>query len=506
MSMINTKIFAINCLVIILLLGSCNNETEKYKHNSNAPEQSTQVLTKRQWIEDFEELYSYLKTNHRNLYHKTPPSNFERLFVQIKKDIPGLSDYEIIVQFARFVALVNDGHTRLTLPLREGLGLGQAHSKTPLPVDTSLVFHHLPIEFYWFDDGLYINKAISSYRHLIGKKVIQINDIPFNEALERTRSISHFDNEYGYKLVGPSRLSIFEVLKALKISDDENEVTILIEFRQSNEKITIKPLNRFSKQIFFENVKEIPIISFQRNKEYYWYQYLANQKAIYLQVNQMNDAKNGPDLIKFIGQLNNFINTNEVNRIILDLRNNFGGDNTYSLPIANLIIKNPNLNKIGSFYTLIGRKTFSAAQYLINDLSKWTNVIFVGEPTGASPNSYGDSRKKRLKNSNLTVRISSIYWRDWTSNENRKWIAPDIPVENIASNFFQNKDEALKVCLNFKTSNKLVDTYNRLYETGGMETGKRLYLRVALDWERTDIEVKSIENKLIQWMSENEIE
>lgn len=62
------------------------------------------------------------------------------------------------------------------------------------------------------------------------------------------------------------------------------------------------------------------------------------------------------------------------------------------------------------------------------------------------------------------------------------------------------------MCLNFKTSNKLVDTYNRLYETGGMETGKRLYLRVALDWERTDIEVKSIENKLIQWMSENEIE
>lgn len=495
--------FTIAILIIFSFI-SCNEKSDI--STSSLSKQSSQVLTSQQWLEDLDELYTHLKTDHRNLYHTSKPSDFEKLYIQIKKDIPNLSDQEIIVQFARFVALTNDGHTRLTIPLQEGIGLSQAHSKTPLPSDSTLVFRHLPIEFYWFDDGIFITKATEQYQYLIGKKILKINETTISEALESVRAISHYDNEYGYKLIAPSKLSVLEILKAQNISTENNEIEITIEKEKETEQITILPLNRFSKAIFLDDIEryknEEIIISRQKNDVYYWYEYIEDKKTVYLQLNQMNYAKSGTGLIKFISNLNQFIKANEVNRIILDLRNNFGGDNTYSLPIANLIIKNPKLNEIGSFYTLIGRKTFSAAQYLVNDLRKWTNVIFVGEPTGASPNSYGDSRKTRLSNSNLTVRISTIYWRDWTSNEKRKWNAPDIPIENKASDFFYNKDTALTTCLNFKVSEELVDTYINLYETGGMQTAERLYLRVALDWERTPKEVSNVQDKLVEWMSD----
>ena len=490
--------------LIIFANTSCNNNFETSVPTSRLSKQSSQVLTTQQWLDDFEELYSHLKSDHRNLYHTAKPSDFEHLYLQIKNDILNLSDYEIIVQFARFVALTNDGHTRLTLPLQEGIGLIQAHSKTSMPSDSSLVFRHLPVEFYWFDDGLYVTKATEQFENLIGKKVLKINETYINEALDSARAISHYDNEYGYKLIAPSRLSVLEILKALKITKDD-EIVLTVEQGDITKEVGVLALSRFSNSNFLSEKKdtknEPPIISRQKNDVYYWYEYLEDKKTVYLQINQMNDASTGPDLIKFIGNLNSFIKSKEVNRLILDLRNNFGGDNTYSLPIANLIIKNPNLNKIGSFYTLIGRKTFSAAQDLTNDLRKWTNVIFVGEPTGASPNSYGDSRKTQLSNSNLTANISTIYWRDWTSDEKRQWNAPDIPIPNNASDYFYNRDSALTACLTYKVANNLADTYANLYETGGMETAKRIYLRVALDWERTPEEISSIENKLVEWMS-----
>ncbi len=43
---------------------------------------------------------------------------------------------------------------------------------------------------------------------------------------------------------------------------------------------------------------------------------------------------------------------------------------------------------------------------------------------------------------------------------------------------------ALETCLNFKTSETLVETYTHLYETAGSETAERLYYRIALDWDR----------------------
>jgi hypothetical protein len=504
--MMNIKKYTHICLIIFLFLASCVNKTAPTESNSNSSLLVSKVLTNAQWIADLEELYTHLKKDHRDIYHRTKSADFEELFIQIKNDIPSLSDQEIIVQFARFVALTNDGHTRLTLPLQEGIGLSQAHSKTPLPSDSILVFRHLPIEFYWFDDGVYIIRATEQYQNLIGQKVLKINETPIEEALKNVRKIAHYDNESGYKLIAPSRLAILEVLQALNIVTDNDIVNITVGIGDTTEKILIDPLERFSKTAFLnKNLKsqdDTPTLSRQKNDVYYWYQYIEDKKVIYLQINQMNDAKSNPDLIKFIGNLNKFIQKNDVHHIVLDLRNNFGGNNQYSLPIANLIIKNPKLNKIGNFYTIIGRKTFSAAQFLVNDLGKWTNVIFVGEPTGASPSHYGDSKKVQLSNSNLTVRISSIYWRDWTSEENRKTTTPDIPIDNNASDYFQNTDMTLNACLNFKTSNKLVDTYISLYETGGIETAERLYYRIALDWNMTTNDVSSVENKLVEWMSE----
>lgn len=482
----------------LLIINSCSHKTEKTTTLTHP-----WILTKEQWKEDLDELYFNLKSKHRNLFHSHSKEDFDNLYEEIKSNISSKSDHEIIIEFAKLVALASDGHTRLTLPLQKGIGLNQTHSSTPLPSDSSLVLKHLPVEFYWFDDGIHIIRATPKYRSLIGKKVLQINSVPIDTLLENVRPICHYDNEMGFKLIAPTRISILEVLQSIGITDSL-DVDMLIENNNKLETITLTALNRFTNEKFFDTKEDfkLQVVSMKNSSRNYWFEYIETKKTVFVQINKMNDIEDGPDLISFIRIVNKFINKNEVDRIILDLRNNFGGDNVYSLPIVDLIVKNPDLNQIGKFYTLIGRKTFSAAQYLVNDLRKWTNVIFVGEPTGASPNSYGDSRKTQLRNSNLTTRISTIYWRDYTSNETQKWIAPDLHAPNNAADFFNNKDIALETCFNFEPSKNIKETYVELYKYGGMETAERLYLRVALDWSRDSTEIKLVENQLIEWMSE----
>ena len=49
------------------------------------------------------------------------------------------------------------------------------------------------------------------------------------------------------------------------------------------------------------------------------------------------------------------------------------------------------VNQPGKLFTIIGRQTFSAAMNCVNRMKLNTDTLFVGEPTGSSPNMYGDN-------------------------------------------------------------------------------------------------------------------
>lgn len=486
-----TNILFYSCILIVM---SCYNGRSNKKLNANSPVQVSRILSDQHWTEDLEQLYTLLKTTHRDLYHKSTPAQFEALFQEIKRAIPKLTDDEVIVQFTRLAALAHDGHTRLSLPLPEGFGLGQGHTKTPDPSHQRLIFRALPVAFFGFDDGVYITKATQRYAHYIGKKVTAINGVSMEDALTRAKAISHFDNASGYRLVAPSMLSILEILQGLDIVNlDTSNVQLTLENGTITEQLEIQALARTTSERL-QDVWGVTTVE----KPYYSYEYLVNQKALYVQINRMNDAPTGPSLVEFIGTLDDLIQKKEVTRLVLDLRNNFGGNNANTVPIVHLITKHTSINTIGHLYTLIGRKTFSAAQNLVNDLSTWTNVIFVGEPTGAAPSHYGDAKKTQLTHSNLTVRISSVYWRDSSVDEQKPWTQPDIPVANTAADYFQQHDTGLATCLEFTPSTNWLDTYYRLCVYGGMDTAKRLYTRFPLDWKHTQADFKALENMLVQ--------
>ena len=82
---------------------------------------------------------------------------------------------------------------------------------------------------------------------------------------------------------------------------------------------------------------------------------------------------------------------------------------------------------------------------LLCDLEKFTPAVFVGETSGASPNGYGDSRRVRLPNTGLTVRVSTLYWQYWDPRDDRQWIEPGIRAPLTSEDYRAGRDPALEV-------------------------------------------------------------
>ena len=96
--------------------------------------------------------------------------------------------------------------------------------------------------------------------------------------------------------------------------------------------------------------------------------------------------------------------------------------------------------RAGGLYVLVGRRTFSACNNLASLFERATPAVLVGEPTGSSPNQYGDAQPLVLPRSRLQVTISSRYWQHGLPGDARTAVLPDVAVPVRAADFFAGRD------------------------------------------------------------------
>lgn len=450
-----------------------------------SPEFSAEVLnhqkvfTDLQWKEDLKFLAEKIANEHRNPFDRVSREKFWEEVEKLNQQIPSLEDHEIIVGLARLASLINDGHTRLTLPLDPQAVTSQSHTKTQAPED-ALQFHLLPIQLYLYSDGLHVQATLPEYGEILGAKVIKVGDKKVEEALEAVRPVVHYDSEMWFKLIAPSMLTIPEVLHAQKLSRSKEEALFVFQALSGQEKTyTLKPINLETEiqWIRANRGAEKPLPLYLKNQnENFWHEYLPDKKVMYVQINNIQD-KEGETIGEFSHKLFDLMDSLEVEKFVLDLRLNGGGNNYLNRPIVLSLIKSDKINKYGKLFVAIGRRTFSAAMNLVSDIEKWTNVIFVGKPTGNAPSHYGDSRKYVLPHSGLTVRISSVYWRDWSVDEKRLWVAPDIKVELSSEDYAANRDPVLETIISYQAPETLYGQLREIIERSGIEAAVFHYYR-----------------------------
>jgi hypothetical protein len=167
---------------------------------------------------------------------------------------------------------------------------------------------------------------------------------------------------------------------------------------------------------------------------------------VYFQFNGVGDDPAEP-FEPFCRRLFDFIDAHNVERLVVDLRWNSGGNTFLTLELLHGILARPTIARRGHLFVIIGRKTFSAAQNAATFLERHTNAVFVGEPTGSSPNFVGETSPFVLPYSKLEVNVSDLYWQSSWPMDTRTWLAPHLYAPPTFAAYRANQDPAMDAIL-----------------------------------------------------------
>jgi hypothetical protein len=173
----------------------------------------------------------------------------------------------------------------------------------------------------------------------------------------------------------------------------------------------------------------------------YWFEHLPELDLVYCQYNTVQNV-GLESLAAFWARLFAFVEEHEVDALVIDMRSNGGGDLHHNRELVRGLVRCERIDRPGHLYVMIGRRTFSAAMNGVAQIEKYSHPIFVGEPTGSSPNFVGETTPLRLPCSGLTVSCSSLAWQGTYAYDRRTWIAPQIHAEPTSADFLAGRDPA----------------------------------------------------------------
>ena len=418
------------------------------------------------WQEDLQFLQETVHKDYSFLFKKTTAAAFDKSVEKLHHDIPNLQEHEIVIGLARLVASFKYGHTVLGFRY-------QPHA-----------FHQLPINLYQFSDGIFIQGVHKDYKKALGAKLLAIGGVPIKEVLKAVYPVVPAENDQFFKAYSGNYLTIPEVLHAQgiikKYSDtvdftlEKNGNTFTQSFKSLPKGERVPTVYGLTQQdsIWMDSRQQNMTPFYLKNLDkIYYYEYLPEQKTVYVRHSQIQDDPS-EDIPTFYNRLFKFIETNDVDKLVIDVRLNGGGNNYKNKPIITGILKSKKIDKVGNLFVIIGRRTFSACQNLVNEMSNYTNAIFIGEPTSENINFYGDNNRVELPNSKIPAYLSFAWWQDKPQWEGRDWLAPHIAVDMSSEDYTFNRDPVLEEALSFDATDLILnpmDHLTNLFLAGEME-------------------------------------
>lgn len=391
----------------------------------------------RRWNEDLDFLAREMPSQHANLFHAISRERFDGTLDDIRKRLPSLERSQVIVELQRLAASIGDGHTNVS-PWR----------------DPEVGFRTLPVTLYRFSGGYYVRAATTGHRALLGARVTHIGSHSIESAESLVDPLVSRDNAMGPWMYAPLLLTMPEVLHALGITDDPGRAQLRLDLDGTPRTVTLdavgpfpnlsgdadKSWNARSGWVDLRDGAPAPLW-LSRTTDTYWFTYVPYGRMLYCQLNEIQER--GESLDAFFAEALAAADSAGAERFVLDLRLNGGGNGYLNRPIVRALVRS-RFDEPGRLYVITGRRTFSAADMLINELEKWTNPVFVGEPSASRGNHYGDSRKLVLPNNKVTVRVSTLYWQFWDPRDQRPWIAPAIAAPLTIEAYGSGRDPALE--------------------------------------------------------------
>jgi hypothetical protein len=385
------------------------------------------------WDYEIDLLGRELAEKHPNLFFRRDSAFFFHEMQKVAAEAPGKSHFHIAVKLQQILAKMGDAHTLVNYHFH---------------VDKSLI---LPIESYWFKDGIYITQTDREYEVLLGKKLSAINGIPLHVIIDSLSTLLVHDSPSQIKYHVPRMLTWSQLLSFFGFSDVKNIQIHVTNAAGEEEKVSMHLPASLGELVEVEG-ETLPL-GWQDPKAYFREQYVEKDKIYYIQYNRCwsreveEDHGSGavalfmPSFKEFQKQVFKVLRKKEVDKLIFDLRFNSGGHPDQGSEFVRELHKAPIKGK-GQFYLFVGRKTQAEAMINALDFMRDANVVVVGEESGGRPNHFGEVKRFVLPESGLIVSHSSRYFK--LLEEDPASLVPDVEASISFQQYLDGVDPALE--------------------------------------------------------------
>jgi hypothetical protein len=406
-------------ICLIRLLAGLVSAQAPVKHIANAtpPSDPLARLTTEAWREDLHFLARELPQRHANAFHHTPRERFEAVVADLDRRLANLNADEIYVGLDRIANLVGDGHTFVEFPK-----------------DVA----RLPLQIKRFGEDYRVTAVAPGLEKALGTRVLRIHQTPIARARELLLTMTPQDETpYLAQARIESFLTLGIVLHGYGIIPDRSLAKYVLADDAGREFVVEARALAADAEPQWIPVYAKPPLFRQRPGETFWYTDLPEARTVYCQFRGYDGlGKRSAGLFQLIRE-------QQPSKLVIDLRQNGGGDYTLGLrylvrPIRDL----PGINQRGHLFVLIGPRTFSAAMSNAAHFRTQTAALLVGEPIGEKPNSYQESRRTPLPHSHLTLCYSVRYYQFVEGGENL--IRPDREIVPSWAEFKAGRDPVLE--------------------------------------------------------------
>lgn len=375
----------------------------------------SQKVDVNKWEEDIAAYETQLKQGHRDLFHASSEKAFDQKLNLLRSQLPRLSDNKIVVALMQLTNTIGDGHTAFPL------------WGAPL--------HKFPFKFIAVDGKFYVSETTDENAGLLEAELLSINGKPVDAIATMLSEVVPFaENQYSTSVRIAHYLPVAEVLNGLSIVDDKyvaqftffingetstvtlkaletQTMNLQLSLDHFHAKAPIKPITSQKKRQFASSnktrIKNGTKHEIKQATQWLWFTHAKQKNAVYVKFERYPDMST---MDHFTKELLQFIDNNKSESLIIDLRNNFGGDFFVGLKLAQYLVLADSLRWQDGIYVLINNVTFSAAMSNAAQYARLLNATLVGEPTGAKPKGYQDMGQFTLPNSKRVVSYSKRFY------------------------------------------------------------------------------------------------
>lgn len=383
--------------------------------------QQDQATRTTHWKEDLTFFADNFKSKHVKPFTKITEAEFDQAVKEIEPE--KLSDQQIILKLWQLMSRVGDSHSRVNPP-------------------GSIRFTQYPIAFMHLTDGWYIFAIDQPHQQVLEGKLLMIGSTPIDEACKKLSTLIASENDSQTQSQLKRLLQLTEPLHFVGVVDDPQKASFTIRTKEGKETVvTLAPITRAPAKWMFGIKPETWPSHLKERRPQHGFTWLDN--TLYVWYDRCAEFPQYP-IKKWTQDVLNQIDEKKPTKVIVDLRRNGGGNSVLLEPLINSLAKTE-ANDKEKLFVLIGPATFSSAMMNAQHFKTRTKATLVGEPTGGSPNHFGEVKTFTLPHSKCVVQYSTKKFQ--MTKDNAQTIEPHLVVKPTPQGFFADKDDVLEAVI-----------------------------------------------------------